>query len=189
VSAELGALELARATAPASTPVDPHYAPVVTAGQYFAAIEALDSSPADPPARILTRPEDARVGADAVLARALDIQATPGPQSAGATAVAPTIEGVAGGTTSLRGACIAFHSRGSGAALDLSLPSGGLELRAAPGPPVEVRARRFASLFDGAPLATLVGGATIVVKSAADGSALPWHIRLSPMQPVLACGL
>jgi hypothetical protein len=161
----------------------------VTAGQYFAAIDALDSSPADPPARILQRPEDARVAADALLARALDIRATSGSQAAGADAVAPTVEGVAVGRATRRGACIEFHSGGPGAALDLSLPSGGLELSASAGPPVEVRARRFASQFDGAPLATLLGGATIVVRANADKSALPWHVRVSPMQSVLACGL
>ena len=76
VSAELGALELARSK------VDPDYrpdltrAPQVYAGEYLEAVDDL-GSPADSPTGLDARPEPVRQAADLVLARALKVQATP----------------------------------------------------------------------------------------------------------------
>lgn len=188
VASELGALQLARAIVPPDFAVDSHYAPVVFAGPYFAAIDAIGSSPGDSPQRLLRRPEEFRIAADAELARAgeLVIGSVAASPLAGS---APTVERALGGSAFTSGPCVRFRSGGSGAALDLLLPPGGLEINAAVGPPVQIRARRFASDFEGNPVATLSGGQTTVVRRRPDPSALAWHLRVSPFQSVRACAL
>lgn len=192
VGSELGALQLARATAPAALVVDPHYAPVLVAGQYFAAVKDLGSSAAYSIDQILGQPEYIRTAADDVLVGARSLQTT---RVAGAGAArgsasgAPLIEAAIRGTAQPRGDCVVFASRGAGAALDLSLPRTGLEVLASAGPPVEVFARRFAAAFEGPPVATVPGGGAVAIRRAPDRSQLPWHIRVSPRQTVRACAL
>ena len=82
-----------------------------------------------------------------------------------------------------------FASKGAGAALDVLLPVTGLELSAAPGPAVRLRARRFGVGFESPPFGALSSAATMVIKPRRDGTALPWHLRLSPYQAVRACSL
>lgn len=189
ISAELGALELARSTAPAGLVLDQHYAPQLVAGPYFTATRSLGSSPADTPPQIMHRPASARVAADGVLERALAIQIGRGAQPASAAAAAPTVQTVALGTAEKQGKCINFRPQGSGAGLDLILPPGGLQLKATAGGVAAVRVRRFAASFGGAPFVSLTGGEIVVIRAAADRSKLPWLVRISSLQPVLACGL
>ncbi len=70
VSAELGALELARTTVPPPFVLDPRWAPQVIAGPYFAAVRSIGSTSADTPAEIRRAPESARAAAYSVLVRA-----------------------------------------------------------------------------------------------------------------------
>ena len=62
VSAELGALQLARQTVPPGLELDRHYAPAVFAGPYLTAVNAIGSSPAYSIHQILAAPEFVRVG-------------------------------------------------------------------------------------------------------------------------------
>ena len=99
----------------------------------------------------------------------------------------PIVVASAAGTAHVSGGCVRFDSAGAGAALDLRLPAGGLQLHALPGPPVEVRARRYASGFEGNPVTTIAGGQSVLLRPAADGLRDPWYVRLSPNQAVTAC--
>ena len=69
LSAQVGALELARAEAPAGFEPAPASDPQVRAGPLFRAEKALGSSPGDPPARIAAGGSAARAAADQVLLR------------------------------------------------------------------------------------------------------------------------
>ena len=77
VDAELGALQLARATAPPAMELDPIWAPQIMAGPYFAAVHALGSTPADSPDEIAHASEQIRIAADGVLVRAGNIVGRP----------------------------------------------------------------------------------------------------------------
>ncbi len=70
VSAELGALELARNVVPQTFVLDPRWAPQVIAGPYFAAVQAIGSTSADSPAEIRRAPPPIRAAAYSVLVRA-----------------------------------------------------------------------------------------------------------------------
>jgi hypothetical protein len=189
VASELGALQIARATAPAGLVVDPHYAPVLVAGPYFAAIDDLHSSPAYSAAQISAQPEYDRLAADTVLISAGSLRVSRAVSGAQPGATPPTVEDAILGATRANGGCITFTSRGSGAALDLTLLAGGVWVRAAAGPPVEIRARRFAAGYTGGPTITVPGGASALLRPTADRSRLAWHLRISPRQSIAACSL
>jgi hypothetical protein len=189
VSSELTALELARPTASPAFKIDPHYAPQIIAGLYFQAIDAIGSSPAYSVAQVLRAPEGARTAADDVFIRAGEVRARVAGTGPAAATVAPDIEHAVVGSVHARGGCVQFRPAGLGAALDLGLPAGGLEIHAAAGPAVAVRVRRFAAGYEGGPIVSLNGGQTAVVRRTADSSSLPWHVRVSPRQPVMVCGL
>jgi hypothetical protein len=186
VSAELGALEVSRATAPPELVVDARYAPVLIAGPYLAAADELGSSAANTPREILRAPEWARAAADQLLVRAADLRLSPitGPVSRAGRA--PGIALAAGGAAVATGPCVQFRPSVTGAALDLVLPFSGVEVRPSVGQPVQVRVRRFAASW-GSPIAIVAGGSSTTIKPASDRSALPWYVRISSLQPVRVC--
>ena len=186
VSAELAAVEVARGNLPPQLIVDTHFAPALFVGPYFRAIDALHSSPADSPTQLLHESEDARVAADTVLIRGREITAEP-PASNTIGTTPPSLQLAAGGTVTTRGACLTLRSAGSGAAFDLTLPASGVLVKATRGPLVEIRARRFAAGYKGAPISALPGGRLTLIRAEPDHSALPWHLRISPRQTVVAC--
>jgi hypothetical protein len=189
VPAELGALQVARGIAPAGLVVDPDYAPQLFAGQYFAAIDAIGSSPADSLKQLLREPEQARTAADTLLVRAGELQVNSAAGSAVLSASPPIVERVLAGSSTVSGSCVQFRPAGNGAAVDLLLPAGGIELSPRAGSPTQVFARRFAAGYEGSPIATSPGAETIAVRPLADGSPLPWQLRIPTAQPVLACAL
>ena len=70
VSAELGALELARGVVAPGFVLDPRWAPQVIAGPYFAAVRAIGSTSAWSPGQIRARRQSVRAAAAGVLTRA-----------------------------------------------------------------------------------------------------------------------
>jgi hypothetical protein len=191
--AELAAITFARPVVSAALEVDSHYMPGITAGLYFAAADSLHSTAADSLAQLAQEPETARTAADGLLVRAGEVSGTvasarpPGLRAGALAAAPPTVAGDTGGSVRTAGRCVVFTPAGAGAAFDLLLPAGGVELRAAAGPSVAVRARRFADGFEGNPVATINGGGAIVVRPVADRASNPWYLRLSPYQAVTAC--
>lgn len=191
VSAELGALQLAAATAPWNLTLDPRYGPQIVAGPYFAAVRAIGSSDAESPAQVLQAPEPVRSAADGVLLRAGELKTTPvaGPAAPGLADRAPVVERVLAGYSRSRASCVEFHPQGTGAALDLLLPTAGLELKTLAGPEPQIRARRFAAGFEQNPLPVLQAARTMTVQPAPDRSTLRWHVRVSSIVLMRVCAL
>ena len=187
VSAELAAVELSHGNLPPQLIVDTHYAPTLFVGKYLAATHALQSSPADSRNALLRQSEDARVAADTLLIRGGELSSQPATSLIPTGSTPPTVDLAASGTATTAGGCVTFRSAGSGAAFDLTLPASGLLVKAAPGPPVAIRAHRFASGYDGAPVATLPGAHALRIAASADRSPIPWHLRISPDQAIVAC--
>ena len=184
---ELGAVDLSRAYISPTYQIDPHWAPTMSPAPYFAATRAIGSTPAASPPQILRLPESARTAADSTLVAAAELVIRSGGNGVGG-AGAPTVERVFGGSVSQSSAgCARFTPTGSVSGVDLLLPQGGLTLRALSGPAVQVRARRFAADFEGAPITLIPGGHSVTITARPDRSSLPWHLRVSPRQPVLVC--
>ncbi|MGI8428679.1 MAG: hypothetical protein ACR2OB_05110 [Solirubrobacteraceae bacterium] len=207
VPAELGALELARAAAPAGLVLDPHYAPQVIAAPYFAAIDALHSSPADPPARLARQREQIRATADLVLERAGELRITRAPPASESAskappsktlpskalpfkALPPRLEAALAGSSTPYRSCMTFRPQpGSRGSLELLVPSSGIAVKASAGGAIGVRARRLAAGFGPGLIATAPGAQTMLIKPVADSLALRWNVQISTTQLVRACML
>jgi hypothetical protein len=187
VRSELTTMSEIRSTVPGALFIDEKWMPGITAGEYFAAADDLGSTAAESVSALRREPETGRTAADGLLTRAGQIAVTAGPAHATAAGAPPTVVAAAAGTVRPAGGCVRFDSAGAGAALDVRLPASGLVLQASAGPPVEVRARRFATGFEGNPVTTLGAGQSALVRPAADRLADPWYLRLSPYQPVTVC--
>jgi hypothetical protein len=216
VAAELGALELARASVSSEFRPDPVLAPWVSAGTYFPAVDAW-GSPADTPAGILRWPEPARRAADIALVAALRLQIAPGPLP-GERGPTPVVTRGSGRTA---GGCVRLRR---GAPAEMRLAPGGLALRAGAGGPLTVRLRRFAAGYGradrapgadfftvsippgngidefkfvasfGARLAkpavlTLPAGGSGLLRRPPDAAPRPWHAAVTAAAPSEVCGL
>jgi hypothetical protein len=184
--AELGALELTRPFVSRAFLIDPAAMPGMVALDYFAAVRALHSSPADAPAQIAREPEAAREAADALLLRAGELTVAAG-AAANAAGPPPGVATSVGGALRRAGPCVSFRPAGEGASLALALPATGLLLDGAAGPAAAVRASRFASLFGPNQLTRLTGSQTLLVRARRDADPRPWRIELAPAQAVSAC--
>ncbi len=187
VSAELGALQLARTVAPPGLVLDQHWAPQIQAGPYFAAVAALGSPRADSPAQLIHEPEYARIAADGLLLRAGEVQTEPAAGSAASAGHSPVVHGSVAGSWSSRRSCVEFHAQKPDVALAVLLPATGLEVQSAVGRPTRVRTRRFATGFETAPIATSTGGGTIVIQPTSDRATVPWHAQISAAGSVRVC--
>lgn len=187
VAPKLRMLELARGTVDPAFRPDMVRAPDINAAGYFAAVDRW-GSPADSDREVLGRPEAAREESDVVLAQALRVGVAPAPQL-GPRGEAPTVEAATGGTAVARGHCVAFAATTMGATLDLTVPASGLLLRATTGSDMNVRLRRFATGYFGAPLATLRAGQAGLLRIPPDSASRPWHLRLATMKRATACGV
>lgn len=186
VSAELGALQVARAIAPARLAVDLRYAPVLYAGPYLTAVDQLHSSPADTPPEMLHAPETARAAADRLLLRAGDLRVTSTAPTLSSARLALSVA-VTGGSAISHGPCVQFRPSRPAARLDVILPPHGIDVHPAAGPNVEIGVRRFAAGFERAPLPTVGAGRGTSIDPVRDGSSQPWYVRLSPVQPIEVC--
>ena len=194
-AAELGALQLARATAPAALVLDPQWAPQIIAGSYFAAVEDLGSTPAVPITRLAGQPGTIRVSVDNLLRRAGDIAVTPAAAREALSSVPPVVSSAFGAAVSRRGGCVQMAAGSSGMVSDLVVPASGVELmvvsaggRSRTGPTL-VMLKRFASVYAPPAAATLKGTGAILLKPVTDADAEPWQIRIISPQIVHACTL
>jgi hypothetical protein len=187
VAPALGALELAGpSTDPAFRP-DPQRAPDVSAGLYFDAVEDL-GSPADSPDEITRRREPERQAADTVLAEALRLRLRPGALSP-SSGPRPRIDAAASGKVTFRPGCVTISPTAAGAFIDLTVPPSGVAITTTGDASVEARVRRFADTFPSSPLDTVVPRSTGVLRIPEQAGAGAWHLRLTPTEPVRACGL
>jgi hypothetical protein len=190
--ADLGALEMTRALLPRGYVAThfPGYPFIrIRAGAYFAAAKA-EGSPAANATEIAAIREQARGIADAELESAHRVGLRPvGPHPKAGPR--PAVDAAAGGAVAGHGGCVRFRPLGVTPAgvtptLDLTLPRGGLSLRAQGGP-ATVSLRRFAVTFPAEPLARV--SSTAGLRIGPDRAPNPWHVRLLPSGRVTACGL
>jgi hypothetical protein len=211
VPTSLGALELARDHVDPTFRPDPVRAPDVDAASYFATTEDF-GSPADSPAEIMRRPEDARQNADSVLFAALRIGMVRAQRPAEPGAV-PEITAPVGSAARPRAGCLRLGGRTPRSSVEIRLPTTGIWLRSEVGANAEVRFRRFGAtyppgdlppgealfaarvappdrVFLGVPLLRIPdaqGHSIVVPRDRAPD--IPWYAQITTDQPVSACSL
>jgi hypothetical protein len=187
VAPELGALELAGPSTDPQYRPDPARAPDVFAGTYFDTVEEL-GSPADRPDEISRRLEPERQAADAVLTAALPVSLRPveKPSSPGSR---PHIDAAKSGQVTVRPGCVSLQPTAPGAALELTAPPRGVAITTSGNSPVEVRVRQFASAFPDSPIGTVGPRSMAFLRFPPRPGLGSWHVRLTPTEPVTACGL
>ena len=103
-------------------------------------------------------------------------------------APAPVAESVTGARVASRAGCVVItpSTPGGAASVVLRLPPGGVELRAAAGPPVTIALRRYGDGFS-PPLEPVAGGAVASVAIPVDSAPQPWRAAIGAGQEVEAC--
>jgi hypothetical protein len=210
VPTSLGAMELARNHVEPGFRPDPVRAPDVEAAKYFDVTKDY-GSPADSPAQIQARPEDARENADNVLSAAFRLRVDP---SSRPMVVGPVPHaGVEYGGKALRaGSCLRFEPKLSRSYAEVEVPPAGIWLGPKPGANAEVRLRRFGDTYppgDQPPASALFAGyvqppsrdfipPTVLHVPNGGGSLviprdravrIPWHALVTTDQPVDVCSL
>jgi hypothetical protein len=187
VAAELGALEVAAAYAPAEYRPDPVKAPPVYASSYLHTVRAIGSSPADSPAGIAASDPVSRDAADSVL---LALEA-PKLISLGHTkvALAPglAVSALASGRESRRGGCLMLTptSRTSLTAA-IELPQAGLVIHDKGSPSIALAFRRFGETFKPSPQAVGPRSSELLTRLP-DSARQPWLAQLSSSSPLVVC--
>jgi hypothetical protein len=155
----------------------------VAVGPYLSAVRAF-GSPAYSESELLEAPEDARVAADQLLARAeeLRLNAVDHPPPAGGAP--PVVLGGSSKTAVPSGSCLTV-SGGSGPSPPVALPRPGVTVSGPRGSVETVELRRFASSF---PVHyELRGTGVLLIRT--DLSPRPWLLRLSGPGPTRICGI
>ena len=187
VTAELGALELARAYAPPNYQPDAHLAPQIMAGPYLHTVRAIGSSPADSPAAIAAASPGSRAAADGVLMALKEPRLTATTSSLSSRAPAPTVVALASGRQLADGGCVALKPLpGATMTVALRLPEGGVVLANRGGAVAGVAVRRFGDAF--IPIAGTLGAHTVArLVLGRDAAPNPWQMQLDSTSKVLAC--
>jgi hypothetical protein len=189
VTAELGALELAAARAPAGYQPDPQRAPQILAGPYLHAVRAIGSSPADKPSAIGAADSGSRAAADSVLI-ALDAPtlALLGQSRISSSSPGPTVTTMSAGSQVQRGGCVELvPASGSTMSAELSLPVGGIAIRNSGNGPAAAALKRFGESY--VPLAAAAPPRSVtVLRIPHDASQVPWELQLTSSSPLTACG-
>jgi hypothetical protein len=195
VRAELGGLELARGhvsndfvpDAAAADIVGPVGIPGVHAGAYFAAVDKF-GSPAYSSDQLTSVSAAESKAADAVLVRALGLALAPA--SGPLQGAAPHLLASQGGEAARAGNCLRLTPSAPGSYFVLLAEHPGLGFSAPgvpPGPAASVSIGRFSSTED-IPVGPIGGGQTLKLAIPSQPAG-PWHVRVTPGAPVLACGL
>lgn len=145
-------------------------------------------SPAYTPVELASRPQPVRITADYVSIRAAGSRLRPVNRLPASQGPAPRSLSTIGGQWAAGApGCIALQPSGGAVGGLLSTSTGQVELTASAGPPVVVRAGRFA---DGAPtpVGTIGGGEKVVLDLPSEpGAGIDWRVGLQAHQRVLAC--
>lgn len=163
----------------------PRLAPVVTAAGYQSAVHSL-GSPAMPWAALPHQSAGIRADVDRVLRQAGNLQLLPGgPQPASPASVMTVPAGVTEPVT-VRAGCQLLQPQqpGGGLAVQLTLPVNGITL-SSPVSVIGVRVRRFGATP--AVLAFVVPNQVKLLRPLADGSPVPWLIKLSAVGSIRLC--
>jgi hypothetical protein len=189
LNAELGAVEIAAAYAPATYEPDLQRAPQLTAGPYLHAVRAIGSSPADTPAEIAAADPVSRDAADGVLL-ALEVprlRALGGTRSS-PPAPAPPVSSLSGATRSQRGACMTLTPlAGAAVSATLALPSAGVLIRNEGSTSTVLALRRFGENFDPLP-SSVAAHSQDVLSLPSDAAPVAWQLQLGSTSPLSICG-
>jgi hypothetical protein len=185
VKGSLAAMRLAPpGLAPTFQP-EPAVAPQIRADWYLAAVRAL-GSPVPSPRALPTLDDDARLHADATLARVFGLQLVPGAKPG---ASAPKVEFSDQAGLAARGPCVVITAQGPGAVAQLVVPPGGLLVAPDDGS-AKVTLRRFADGFSAPALGQVAAGSpAVAVRIPRDASPVPWRAQLNVAGAVRACGV
>ena len=164
---------------------------IVTAAQWFAAEREL-GSPITRGQQISALPDYARQAGDSQLIKIQRLGLNgAGAASAAPGALPPRIQASTGGVAVSSGACVTFRPAiytpaGSQNLLQITVPAGGVLLRASRGP-LAVGVSRFSTLFE--QLGTVAGAAGATLRPARDRSEQPWSAQITSSAPFSACSL
>ncbi len=161
----------------------PHFN-LVDAGSYLSAVDKF-GSPAYSPAQLAAAPEPGRVAADKVLASALRLSFRHVASAPAPAGPAPRLVGPAGARVAARGSCLTVRPAG-GASPIVSLPRGGVILRAPPKVRADASLRRYAADSFPVVAGTLHGAAVVAIPG--DRSSRPWQLQLAATGPITVCG-
>jgi hypothetical protein len=186
--ADLGAVEIARQRVAPGFTLEEDIADTdyvhIEAGPYLSARDAF-GSPAYDPAELAEASEASRFAADKVLFAALGVSPVPVPTRQ--RAAAPAAANAEGLLEVPRRGCVSVP--GAAEPSQLSLPPGGVVLRAG-GRPVEgLGLRRFASgAFPVELEETIAPGRSLRIAIPTDRSRVPWKLALESAGTTVACG-
>jgi hypothetical protein len=190
ITAELGALELAAAHAPADYELDPKEALGLLAGPYLHTVRAIGSTPADTPTQITKSEPAARADADAVLVQLGVAKLSPlGATKPSVLARAPATISLAGATESQYGACLRLTPTAfTPMVVTLVLPTGGAIIRDRGASAISLATRRFGETFHrlSGPVSPH-GGALLSIS--ADSAPVPWQLQITSSAAVETCGV
>jgi hypothetical protein len=161
--AELAALQLALARAPANYQPDPATMPYVSAGPYASAIARM-GSPALDPARLPSANPSEQAAADRVLLELHGLDVT---QSKGTAAAAAA------------GTCTEHGDGVEQASSEVTVPDGGVTIVNRGTVPLTLRARRFAAAYPTSTLAEVLPGVSAAIAPAPDASPAPWTLQVT----------
>jgi hypothetical protein len=188
--ADLAALDIVRGKVAPEFTTTPDFAGavmIVNAERYYQAKDDF-GTPAYTPSQLARAPDQARVGADNVLARALDLKLAPTSNPPRPSGPAPVLKGPDSALVRESGSCLTVRVSKSDPPL-LELPAGGVLLRSEGIAEAEVRLRRFTQRTIPVDLGQLARGATDVLSIPTDRSNVPWKLSLDGSGAVAACGL
>jgi hypothetical protein len=189
VTAELGALELAAAYAPAGYQPDPQRAPQIMAGPYLHTVRAIGSSPADTPAEIEDTEPALRAAADGVLLALETPRLTPLIANPSLSATPPAILAVASGIPMRRGGCVdVVPDPGRSVNTVITLPKGGVAISNRGAGIITLALRRFGETFDVLP-STVGSRSGVAMSMPPDASVMPWQLQLNTTSRMSVCGL
>ena len=161
----------------------------IVAGGLYAAIERYDSSPGYTAEELREEKPELQRGVDHAMARVLNLNLGPAERDAPVGDEAPAPEGTQAGNVVPAGrGCVRLEPAQPSAAFTLLLPQWGAVFRAGPSK-VEVRLRRFSSLFFEKPLCEVAPGATASLAIPRDRSRQRWRAQVHVSDETVICGL
>jgi hypothetical protein len=188
IKADLGAVEIAQDRTATPFVLDEDIADTgyvhVSSSLYLSAADKY-GSPADSAAEIAGAPEPARVAADKVLGRALDVSFGPAQGSPAASGPPPQLLFPTQADAQRHGSCLELGADSPVAIL--RVPPGGAIVHAAR-TGAQVRLRRFATASFPIAAAPLAAGQVGVLQIPTDRATQPWELEISPAAGATVCG-
>ncbi len=189
VTAQLGALELARAYAPPDYQPNPEKAPPIFAGEYLHQVRSIGSSPADTPSELLSAEPSIRDAADGVLV-ALETPKLIGlaANSPVAATSKPTLGQITLASQTPDGNCVRLAPTSPHPmAVEATLTSGGLLIENQGADIATISLRRFGESFIQLP-EPISARTNVEFSMPTDPSNVTWKLTLNSDSPLTVCG-